>query len=497
MTWHSKREFDRPAPAEAFAGRRLWSRLNTLRHTLRFRLMMWNAVVVGLTTVIALFGLRIGVRFALLREIDALLKEDLQEVALAIPDVYSPTSEVLHEELNRKALGHNAHRWYVRFIADDGEEIWASRNTPTPRPGFPNDADFSPATLGEFRVMQYRERNMPAPITIRVGASLSLMHENLTQVDRLVFFVMGGVCLAAPLLGYWLAGRTTGFLRQTIRTTTQLHPDQLQERLPIRGTGDELDQLAQAFNLLLDRIARHLQERRDFLANAAHDLRTPLAAIRSSVEVALSSQRSCDEYQELLDGVIEEGAALETLVNQLLLLSETEAEGLKQRGTRFALDEVVLKAIDMFEAVADAKGVRMLRQQVDHVLVEGNRQHLRQVLNNLLDNAIKFTSAGGQVTVTLRRADERRLAVLEVADTGIGISEAEVPRIFERFFRADNARRRETDHKGSGLGLSICRAVVETHNGRITATSQIGQGTTFVVTLPLAAETTSPAVSEG
>jgi signal transduction histidine kinase len=240
-----------------------------------------------------------------------------------------------------------------------------------------------------------------------------------------------------------------------------------------------------------------LQERRDFLANAAHDLRTPLAAIRSSVEVALSSQRSCDEYQELLDGVIEEGAALETLVNQLLLLSETEAEGLKQRGTRFALDEVVLKAIDMFEAVADAKGVRMLRQQVDHVLVEGNRQHLRQVLNNLLDNAIKFTSAGGQVTVTLRRADERRLAVLEVADTGIGISEAEVPRIFERFFRADNARRRETDHKGSGLGLSICRAVVETHNGRITATSQIGQGTTFVVTLPLAAETTSPAVSEG
>lgn len=494
MTWHSKREFDRPAEPcpngeqRLSMGSRLWQRLMTLRRTLRFRLMLWNAVVVGLTTVIALIGLRAGVRIALLREIDSLLKEDLQEVALAIPEVYEPNSDVLHEELNRKALGHNAHRWYVRFIADDGQEIWASRNTPTPRPGFPNDLDFVPAMIGEFRVMQFRERNMPSPITIRVGASLSLMQEDLAQIDRLIFFAMSAVCLAAPLLGYWLAGRTTGYLGRVIQTTTQLHPDQLQERLPIRGTGDELDQLAKAFNLLLDRIARHLQERRDFLANAAHDLRAPLAAIRSSVEVALGSHRSTEEYQELLDGVIEEGASLEALVNQLLLLSETESDRLKQHGERFAFDEVVLKAIDMFEAVAEAKEVRLQRAEMTPVTITGNRQHLRQVLNNLLDNAIKFTPAGGRVTVHLRRDGEQNLAVLEISDTGIGISEAEVPRIFERFFRADNARRRESEHKGSGLGLSICRAVVEAHNGQITAHSQIGQGTTIVVTLPLADE---------
>lgn len=491
MTWHSKREFDRLAEDAARGGqaagpvRGLWPRLMTLRRTLRFRLMLWNAVVVGLTTVVALIGLRAGVRYALLREIDSLLKEDLQEVALAIPEVYPPDSNVLHEELNRKALGHNAHRWYVRFIADDGHEIWASRNTPTPRPGFPNDSDFAPATLGEFRVMQFRERNLPSPVTIRVGASLSLMQEDLVQLDRLIYLAMGAVCLAAPLVGYWLAGRTTGFLGQVIHTTSRLHPDRLQDRLPIRGTGDELDQLAKAFNLLLDRIARHLQERRDFLANAAHDLRTPLAAIRSSVEVALGSQRTTEEYQELLDGVIEEGASLEALVNQLLLLSETEADWLKQRGERFAFDDVVLKAIDMFEAVAETKGVRLQRLEINQVTLEGNRQHLRQVLNNLLDNAIKFTPSGGSVTVRLRRDEEQNLAVLDVTDTGIGISEGEVPRVFERFFRADNARRRESEHKGSGLGLSICRAVVEAHNGQIVAHSQLGQGTTFVVTLPL------------
>ncbi len=498
MTWHSKREFDRPVEVSPNGGQRswtghaVWQRLMTLRRTLRFRLMLWNAVVVGLTTVIALIGLRTGVRYALLREIDSLLKEDLQEVALAIPEVYEPGSDVLHEELDRKAQGHNAHRWYVRFIGDDGQEIWASRNTPIPRPGFPNDSDFAPATIGEFRVMQFRERNLPSPVTIRVGASLSLMQEDLSQIDRLIFLAMSAVCLAAPLLGYWLAGRTTGYLGQVIQTTTQLHPDQLQERLPIRGTGDELDQLAKAFNLLLDRVARHLQERRDFLANAAHDLRTPLAAIRSSVEVALGTHRSTEEYQELLDGVIEEGASLEALVNQLLLLSETEADWLKQHGERFAFDEVVLKAIDMFEAVAETKEVRLQRLEMTPITLEGNRQHLRQVLNNLLDNAIKFTPAGGRVSVRLRRDGDQKLAVLEVSDTGIGISEADVPRIFERFFRADNARRRESEHKGSGLGLSICRAVVEAHNGRITAHSKIGQGTTFVVTLPLAEELTEP-----
>lgn len=493
MTWHSKREFDLGAEAAANVGpssppvRGVWSRLNTLRHTLRFRLMLWNAVVVGLTTVVALFGLRAGVRYALLREIDSLLKEDVQEIALAIPEVYSPESEVLHAELNRKALGHNAHRWYVRFIADDGQEIWASRNTPTPRPGFPNNSDFAPATVGEFRVMQYRERNIPSPVTIRVGASLSLMQEDLVQIDRLIYFAMAGVCLAAPLLGYWLAGRTTGYLGQIIQTTTHLHPEQFQERLPVRDTGDELDQLAKAFNLLLDRIARHLQERRDFLANAAHELRTPLAAIRSSVEVALGRQRSTEEYQELLDGVIVEGASLEALVNQLLLLSETEANWQEQRGERFAFDEVVRKAIDMFEAVAESKEVHLQVLEVNHMTIVGNRQHLRQVLNNLLDNAIKFTPAGGRVTVSLHRDDERRLAVLEVADSGIGISEIEVPRIFERFFRANNARR-ESELKGSGLGLSICRAVAEAHHGRIVAHSQLGQGTKFVVTLPLANE---------
>ncbi len=466
--------------------RRQSTRLMTLRRTLRFRLMLWNTAVVALITLATLFGLRVGVRNALYHEIDALLKEDLENIALEIPEVYRPESPALHEELDRKALSHDAHRWYVRFLDAEGEEIWASKNTPTPRLGFPNAADFLPVTISEFRVIQYHENTASPPVIIRVGASLSLINEDLAKIDQLVFLFAGVVFLAAPPIGYWLAGRTTGYLAEVIHTASRLHPDQLQERLPLRGTGDELDQLAMTVNHLLDRIARHLEVRRDFLANAAHELRTPLAAIRSSAEVALGSNRSAIEYEELLSEIIDEGNSLESLVNQLLLLSETEADALKQRGERFAIDNVVHKAVEMFRGVAEAKDIQLSVSAIDRADLEGNRQHLRQVLNNLLDNAIKFTPDGGVVAVSLKRHAALPEVVLEVSDSGIGIRAEDVARVFERFFRADNARRRESELKGTGLGLSICRAVVEAHGGEISVTSQLGKGTTFIVVLPLA-----------
>ncbi len=172
----------------------------------------------------------------------------------------------------------------------------------------------------------------------------------------------------------------------------------------------------------------------------------------------------------------------------MLLLSETEADWLKLRGERFAFDEVVLKAVEMFRGVAETKEIELVIGTVDHADLEGNRQHLRQVLNNLLDNAIKFTPDGGRVSISLKRDVAREQLLLEIRDSGIGIRPEDLPSVFQRFFRGDNARRREPEHQGTGLGLSICRAVVEAHGGHITASSQLGQGTTFAVTLPLPAK---------
>ena len=212
-------------------------------------------------------------------------------------------------------------------------------------------------------------------------------------IDRYVVGAGLVVLLISPIVGNILTGRVIEPLAQMIRTTGRLHPGEVGERLPIRGTGNELDSLARTINGLLDRIASYLQQKHDFLANAAHDLRTPLAAIRSSVEVALSGARTDEDYRELLGVVIEQCSALQTLVNQLLLLSESDADRLQIDETPVALDEVVSRVVEMFEGVADDKGVELRISELHPIAVPGNRHHLRQVISNLLDNAIKFTAS--------------------------------------------------------------------------------------------------------
>ncbi len=286
----------------------------------------------------------------------------------------------------------------------------------------------------------------------------------------------------APLGGYLLALRATMPLNVMIRTTERLRPQQMNERLPTRNTKDELDQLSEAFNRLLDRIAEYLTKRQDLLANSAHELRTPLAALRSTAELALSSDRSVDEYRELIESIVSECGNLEQLVNQLLLLSETESAHFESRGEVVDLSRITSEACDMFGAVAESRGVELKTDIAEGVLVDGSRLHLRQLLNNLIDNAIKFIPAEGSVKVLLEQSPEK--VCLKVCDTGVGIAPEEQQRLFERFYRGDRARRRDTPTRGTGLGLSICRAIAEAHGGTIHVESEPGVGTQFSVCLP-------------
>jgi signal transduction histidine kinase len=269
---------------------------------------------------------------------------------------------------------------------------------------------------------------------------------------------------------------------------SRLRPHQLDERLAIRSTGDELDQLSSVFNRLLDRIGSYLQERREFLANAAHELRTPLAAIHASAEVALKRDRSQSEYQELLAEIIEESQSLKLLVNQLLFLSESETEWLKWTNERVLFNELVEKAIDMFSGVAEFRGVQLVSHFACVTPVQGNREHLRQVIYNLLDNALKFTPAGGLVTASLRLSPDEEWLEFKVQDSGPGIPADELPKVFDRFFRGNRHRNRTDDSKGTGLGLSICQAIVHAHEGTIAVESELNHGTLVTVRLKTAAK---------
>jgi signal transduction histidine kinase len=490
---------------ERLSASALQGRISAIARSLRFRLMLWNIAAGVLTGLGILIAVRQGVRYTLIFDLDQALREDLTEIRLYFDPAGQQNWQALQDDLNRKATGHDYHGWFVQFFDHEGQPSWSSSGAPRLPPITDSQKTAETFHVDQYRVRYARLSGVREAAAVAVGCNERFIARDMAKIDQLVIFVGGLIVLVAPIGGYLLAGRTTRILGDLIHTTDRLRPSELKERLPIRGTGDELDALARTINGLLDRIADYLQQKHDFLANAAHELRTPLAAIRSSVEVALSGQRNEQEYRELLDEVIEQCSALQNLVNQLLLLSESDADRLIATAELVRLDELVLRAIDMFQGVAEDRGIELTANRPLPITIVGNRHHLRQVFNNLLDNAIKFTAIkftaasftaaeptatenrAGRINVQLARDDEHHMAVLRFRDNGIGIPAESLPKVFDRFYRADKARQREGGAGGSGLGLSICQAIVAAHHGTIDVTSTPGAETTITIRLPLAA----------
>jgi signal transduction histidine kinase len=491
----------------------------------RARLIVWNALgvaVVGLATTIAL---RFLVSAALLADLDAVLKQDAQEILLDMQAKYPAQSQAFFDDMERKAQAHELFGWYVRVIDHRGRQIWANPHAPPQSSWAPNEVGMRVAEKNGYRVVQFSftPPDRGPTTTVRVGSSLGPMRRAMSRFDRVASLISLAVLVVSPILGYSLGNSMIRPLTDLTRRADELQPHRLATPLPLRGVGDELDQLSHTINRLLERLARYVNERQDYLSNAAHELRTPLAALRSAIEVTLDRDRTAAEYQEVLVRLMEECESLESLMRQLLLLAESESP--RNPIARETLDwcAVARTAAAMFEAAAEVKGVRLETDIEPRLLVQANATHLRQVVNNLLDNAVKYTPAGGTVRLLLRRVDApldvsksrsrppgaaedrwgkssppsstRDKAAedsnnggwgeLQVDDTGIGIDELDVPRVFERFFRADRARQKESVAGGSGLGLSICQAIVLAHGGSIGLRSRLGEGTTVSVRLPL------------
>ncbi|MBI1344911.1 HAMP domain-containing protein [bacterium] len=455
--------------------------------TLRLRLMLWNTLVVLIAVLGALLFVREGLRFYLLSEADVVLNDEAKELLLAI-ERWHPDQAQIIAEMQQKASGHADRKWFIRWLSPNRDEtIWSSDNAPE----MPlNTLAFS---LGDHRVWvsdthRCVERKLNHPrrpsYYVRVGMPTHFVQDDVAKFTRIAVPVALAIFLLAPLGGYFLSEQAVHPLQRLIRTTERLRPSKLNERLEVRGVGDELDQLAAKINNFLDQIAAHLREHRDFVANAAHELRSPLAAILSSVEVALDKSRSPEEYQELLYSIDDECRHLSQLVNQLLQLAESESENQKPNHVIVDLSELVHKAEEMFGPVAEERQVKLVCETQGTTKVLGDRQQLRQVITNLIDNAIKFTLPNGEVRIIARDIPEEHMVEVTVSDTGVGIPAVDLPRIFERFYQVDRSRSRMGAPRGNGLGLSICEAIVQKHHGTLTVESQINIGTTFKLRIP-------------
>jgi len=314
---------------------------------------------------------------------------------------------------------------------------------------------------------------------LHVGKSTEGLQELLagfrtaTLVVLLIFLpasIAGGAFLASRALRP--VQHLTAAAEQIVATAS------FDARVPSRGSNDELDALVQIFNKMLSRIERLLRGMSESLDNVAHDLRTPMTRLQQRAQAALEAEADLETTRDALATCVEESERVMTLLNTLMDIAETEAGLVEFQRLPVEVAGLVRSAVEFYAEVAEEKGVAVTTEVPADIAVSGDVGALRRVLANLLDNAIKYTPAGGRVRISAERLGNS--VVIHFADTGCGILAEDLPRIWDRLFRGDRSR----SERGLGLGLSFVRAIVESHGGKATVTSQADRGTTASITLP-------------
>jgi heavy metal sensor kinase len=316
----------------------------------------------------------------------------------------------------------------------------------------------------------------------QIGKSTRGRDELLRRFRGLALLLLGAIVMAGLAGGRmltWSALRPLRELSETVRSILQTGKTDARVAVPDRR--DELADLGLLINRMLDRIERLIAAMRGSLDNVAHDLRTPVTRLRATAETALREARSPEAYREALADCLEESDRVMAMLDALMDIAEAETGVMRLKIEEVDLGTVVGDAVDLYVDLAEEKQITIDAPVAAGIAVRADRPRLTQALANLLDNAVKYTPPGGRIDVSVGRSDSPREVTVSVSDTGIGIPEEELPQIWDRLFRGDRSR----SERGLGLGLSLVRAIVQAHGGRVEVSSQPGRGSRFTVHLPL------------
>jgi len=459
--------------------------------SIRTRLTLWySAILLGILAVVGVLSYSV-LRWTLMQDLDISLRT-VAQVVRDLGPVADEDGDGEAEFLLRELLGREFADAFFRMLDPEGQA--------RPRPLRPQDVPLSLSPQAQANAVRGSEtietikrdtelvRVLTMPIMengnvariVQVGLPISRAQAVLRRYrDILVILIPLGVALAA-VGGVMIARKALRPVDEMTAAARRITAEDLHERIQREGSRDELDRLAETLNGMLARLDDAFQHMRRFAADAAHELRTPLTALKGGIEVALRADRAPEEYRRVLVSSLEEVDRLIRVAEDLLLLSRAAA-GLETPRPPVDLEPLLLEALEVGSRLAQGTGVHVQLGQVEPAAVRGDAGALGRALRNLVENAVKYTPAGGKVELSLRAVDGH--ALIAVQDSGVGITPADTERIFEPFVRLDAARARETG--GTGLGLAIARSIVLAHGGSLTVASEPGAGSRFTISLPV------------
>jgi len=441
-----------------------------------------------LATGFSLFGVIAfyAMRGSILETVDENLQDQIQGIRVLMERTASGgRAELAHELGQDEEIRAGSDLLQVSDPA--GNWIYRSRTMAHFGPGTPPEARASITTQQPdgvpLRVLTLPVQAGGQTYVAQLAYPLDDFYEALDHFRRLLFLSSPLLLLLASAGGYWLSRRALAPVDQITREARSIGAQNLSRRLVVPPTKDELQRLSETLNGMLARLEQAFRRITQFTADASHELRTPVALMRTRAEVALRRPRSEEEYSETLRQILEDLQRTSSLIENLMLLARADSGAETLQRTRINMVESVGEACLEGRTLAETKQISFLEElPASPLWIEGESNSLRRLVLILLDNAAKYTPPRGRISVSLTSSDG--CAVAEVRDTGIGIAAEDLPHIFERFFRADPARSRETG--GAGLGLSIGKWIAEAHGGTIRASSKPGEGSLFQVRIPLA-----------
>ena len=456
-------------------------------NTLAFRLTFWYTLVV-ITLITIAFS---ASYFSLKKTLDQNIESDLFDDIIEFKILYENEGlDGVKQEIEREMRLDDEERLFFLLLHKNGAQIYSSdlshwqflpENPHIIKQVFSSgESTFQTISVPEAEYKTKTIHGLISPdVLLYTGESVEEMQNIMTLLSNVFITVFLIVIPFASIIGWLMARHAVKGIKEVSRIASEIEKGKLDQRVAVSAQGDEITWLVNTFNAMLDRIRVLISEMKEMTDNIAHDLRSPLARIRVISESVLSDDNTPQEFKSAASDTIEECDRLLQMINSILDVAEAEAGVLHITKKKINISQLVQDACELFEAMAEQKRIKLVCRLENSCHIDGNIQSLQRMLANLLDNAIKYTLANGQVDIALT-CTKQSIEIM-VMDTGAGIPENDQARVFDRFFRCDQSR----SHDGCGLGLSFSRAVARSHGGDISLSSCLGKGSCFTVKLPV------------